>query len=342
MKNSKWIEVYESLKKSIETRNYQQDEIFCTISSVSEQFNVSSITSRKALSTLASEKLIIQKPGVGAVIRPSRINNINFFIADQWNTSNFGNLPIIYFEILKGAIQEAANEGIEIEFIRERELLRQGGKIPVLLFYDDEKICIKAKALQKGCSMLVFLHSPMPLKDFHAVRHNLRKASYCATKHLISKGHRRIGFLTGHLKHKYSLPRFEGYFDALKESNIPFDLSLIRETFGLKKENFEALEKLLSMKEPPTSIFAGNDRRALDILEHCAQQGIKIPEDLAVCGIDNIAESALSKPSLTTVDTGWRKIGKEAVKLAVDLMENPAEEIKDVVIEPKLAVRDST
>jgi len=342
-KTKKWEEVYTALASEIETGGYKTGDRFYTISEVSEKFMVSPITSRKALSVLAGKNIVIQKPRLGTIIKHAgrKKKQISFFIPGKENAMDFGSLPLIYYEILKGAIQEASKEGFEIEFMKEEDFFKNGRTEPLLIFYSGENLCAALNASGRRKNDFVLLHSPKPLMDFHTVRHNLRKAAYAATAHLLSRGHERIGFISGSLKKESSLPRFEGYLDALKEKGMPLDLQMIRETSGQRKDTINVMERFLSEEKPPTAIFAGNDTRALDVLEYCRLKTIKVPEELAVCGIDNIYESQISEPALTTVDTGWAKIGEEGVKFIIS-GKAESSNFQDIVIEPELIIRDST
>ncbi|HOL22621.1 MAG TPA: LacI family DNA-binding transcriptional regulator, partial [bacterium] len=245
--------------------------------------------------------------------------------------------------ILKGAMQQATEEGVEIEFIDRRLLLDVLRKEPVLAMHGTFRLNFKEEELQKRNYNLIILHSPGPLKYFHTVRHNLHKAAYYATKHLISRGHKRIGLIVGFLSSEGWLPRFEGYLQALKEGNLPLNLKMVKETSGYdRNEDIIAFEELLALKDLPTAICTGNDERALNILDYCCKKGIRVPEDMAICGIDNIYKTEFSRPPLTTVDTGWEEIGKAAINFVLELMEKPGTEIQDIVVEPELIIRKST
>jgi len=344
-KGKKWVDVYNALKQDVENGGYRRGDSFLTISEVSSRFKVSQITSRKALSALAQENLIIQKPGLGSVIRSSEKIKVHFFIPEEenWDITTFRNIPVINFAILKGALKQAEQERVEIEFINTKFLFRIAQSDPVLIMDGSTKFNLEGPEFGEKKYNLIILHSIKPYRTFHTVRHNLYRAVYYATRHLISRGRRRIGFVTGPLSVDTFLQRYEGYFHALKESGVPFDIKLIRETGGENsQEDFIAVEELLSLKEPPTAICAGNDNRALHILDYCHRQGIKVPEEMAICGIDNIYETEVSRPPLTTVDTGWEEIGARAIRFILELMEKPEREIQDIVVEPKLIVRGST
>ena len=137
--------------------------------------------------------------------------------------------------------------------------------------------------------------------------------------------------------------RFEGYLKGLRSKRIGIDMQMVKETSGLKpEEDFQAIEELLSLNNPPTAIVAGNDSRALNILEYCGKNGIKVPEELSVLGFDNVPDGANSKPPLTTMDTQNKRLGKESVYLILDLINGKLRSEQNVFITPHLVLRKST
>jgi len=177
----------------------------------------------------------------------------------------------------------------------------------------------------------------------HTVRIDLYKAGYIATEHLIKKGYKKIGFITGPLNNEWFLPRFEGYLSALRENRIEFNLEFVKELLiDIEKEVIDAFEKILKLKNRPEAIFCANDQRAIWILEYCYKKNIKVPEEMAICGLDNIPESEKTNPPLTTVDTFFEKLGEKAVELGIKIMEKRVNEIQDILIKPEIVERKST
>ena len=104
-----------------------------------------------------------------------------------------------------------------------------------------------------------------------------------------------------------------------------------------------ALKELLSLPSPPTAIFAGNDYRAMHLLEYCRENNLGVPEELSIVGYDNIAESALTSVPLTTIDTHLEELGARGVNLLMEMMvEGRKKTRKDIVIKPDLVVRESS
>lgn len=145
---------------------------------------------------------------------------------------------------------------------------------------------------------------------------------YNATKRLIEAGHRRIGFINlWEVRDGVPLPlpaikgRLAGYRHALDEADIPFDEDLIRYTNQSPSANYNYAKELMSLDNPPTGIFCGNDRVAMSCYGALADLGLHVPDDVAVIGFDNIlniTEGLL--PALTTVQLPHYEMGKWAVE----------------------------
>jgi len=342
MKQVKWVEIYRNLKEEINSKKYKRGDKFLRIKDICEKFKVSDITARRVLYELERENLIIQKPKIGAIIKSLK-EEIYVFSPYGWDVKRLLGLEYIRSEILKGIIEESIKENLEVKFISERYLERNFNKNIFLILYHTLISPTEKKLISVKNPTILFLHTPSKFDNVHTIRHDLYRGSYIAVEYLIKKGYKKIGFISGFLNNEWFLPRFEGYISAIRENKVKFDMKNIKETDGEKEEeDIKAFEELMNLPEPPDAIFCANDRRAIHILEYCNKKNIKVPEEIAICGFDNIPETELTIPPLTTIDTKFKEIGKEAVKLAIKLYQEGIEDIQDVVIEPELIERKTT
>jgi len=104
---------------------------------------------------------------------------------------------------------------------------------------------------------------------------------------------------------------------------------------------YEHGKALLSLPDRPTAIFAGSDMQALGVLRAARELGLRVPDDVSVVGFDNVPESALTNPPLTTVDQPIHRMGAEALRLIVDLVEGNTRE-PHVRLPTTLVVRGTT
>ena len=162
-----------------------------------------------------------------------------------------------------------------------------------------------------------------------------------ATEHLLGLGHRRIGFLGGRTDLESARLREEGYRQALRAAGIEPDPSLMR-IGGYRPETAgQPAHELLTLDEPPTAIFAANDLSALRTIDVARSLGLSVPEDLSVIGFDNVPESALSTPSLTTISQPIQQMGAEALRLLVDLIDGKERESTHLRLPTALVERSS-
>jgi LacI family transcriptional regulator len=162
-----------------------------------------------------------------------------------------------------------------------------------------------------------------------------------ATEYLIGLGHRRIGFLGGRPDLQSARMREQGYHEALATAGIDVDPDLVRVGGYELNTSVEPARQLLDRIDPPTAIFAANDLSAIETMIVARSIGLSVPEDVSVIGFDNIPESALTDPPLTTIDQSIQTMGEEAVHLLVDLLKGVMDRPHHVVLPTKLVERQS-
>lgn len=162
-----------------------------------------------------------------------------------------------------------------------------------------------------------------------------------AMEYLTSLGHRRIGFITGRLDLVSANRRLDGYKRGLQVAGIPLDDTLVQVGDYTTEQAAECTRRLLSLDPPPTAIFASNDMSAMGVYQVADSLGIKIPQDLSVVGFDNIRESLLLNPQLTTINQCVSKMGSLAVEMIVKLVNGETLAHRLHKIQTQLVVRDS-
>lgn len=163
-----------------------------------------------------------------------------------------------------------------------------------------------------------------------------------ATRHLIELGHRRIGFVAGRPDLRSSILREAGYRQALREAGISFTPELVRVGRYEPDESRERTSSLLSSVDPPTAIFAANDISAIAVLERAASMGLRVPRDLSVVGFDDIPEASQISTPLTTVRQSMQRLGAEAVKLLLSLMNGESTDATHIRLATSLIQRATT
>ncbi|WP_432118229.1 LacI family DNA-binding transcriptional regulator [Streptomyces sp. bgisy032] len=169
------------------------------------------------------------------------------------------------------------------------------------------------------------------------------------TAHLIGLGHTRIAAIgaqnrptagTAHL-------RLAGYRQALEAAGLPYDERLVASTESYhRRDGAEAMHRLLSLPEPPQAVFCFNDLLALGALRAMLSSNVRVPEDIALAGFDDIEDARYSTPTLTTVSPDKVQIARAAVDLLDQRIKGTAAgspaSPREVTVDHALSIREST
>ena len=163
-----------------------------------------------------------------------------------------------------------------------------------------------------------------------------------AVEHLISLGHERIAFMSGPRGNVDAEDRLRGFHEAFVATGRDPDRAMVIEGDFREITGFEAASTLLALDPRPTAVFTANDSMAIGLLGALNRAGVRVPEDMAVVGFDNVAIAGFLNPSLTTVHVDARGMGARAVEL---LLENIAAGGRGdpvrAVLSTKLKIRQS-
>ena len=171
-------------------------------------------------------------------------------------------------------------------------------------------------------------------------------ASHVAVQHLVSLGRHRIAFIGAH-PDIYRQPahlRLRGYQEALAAAGLPFDPALVAPAhqFG-RPDGLAGMKLLLSLPEPPDAVFAYNDLIAIGAMRAIVEAGLRVPEDVAVIGFDDIEEGRFANPSLTTISPDKERIGQLSVRSLIGAVQGgPPDPPRDVQPPFRLVTREST
>jgi len=169
---------------------------------------------------------------------------------------------------------------------------------------------------------------------------NLR-GGQLATAHLLGLGHRRIAMLSGRPDLESSRLREQGYRQAMAAAGVPVSEDLVLVGGYDAQASAECTRTLLTSADPPTAIFAANDVSAIAAIRAAVGLGLRVPADLSVVGFDNIPESALCAPPLTTVNQPIRQMGERSIQLLPRLMRGDHVEDTHITLQTDLVVRQS-
>ncbi len=189
---------------------------------------------------------------------------------------------------------------------------------------------------------LVFVGASAHEKNICSVSLDDEKVAYEATRHLIGLGHTSIALVTGPMEEDCSQDRAEGYRRALSEAGIAFDESMVIEGDWSATSGQDALLSFIEQGRVPTAVFAQNDRMAMGVLRAARDANIKVPTQLAVIGVDDMPLSSYFDPPLTTMRQDIPRIGREATRMLLDMIQKKTTETCDLKLNAELVVRQST
>lgn len=170
---------------------------------------------------------------------------------------------------------------------------------------------------------------------------NDREGSCQAVKYLIKKGHRDIAIIEGIKGFKSTLERREGYLQALIQQKIPIRNEYIVQGNYDMQSGYKAMEKLLSLQNPPTAVFCSNDDMAVGALNAAFAKGLNVPNDVSVIGFDDIQIAKYTNPSLTTVKKPIEKISRLGAEKILEIVENNEQTGEKIFVETELIKRKS-
>lgn len=170
------------------------------------------------------------------------------------------------------------------------------------------------------------------------------KGGVLAAKHLLDLGHKDVAIITGpdYQTREDSKKRFLGYKSVLKDNSIKLWPEFILQGNNSYESGYLSMKKILKLNHRPSAVFICEDKMALGALKATDEFNIKVPDEISIIGFDNIIQTRYSIPNLTTISQPKLKMGEEAIKLLIDLIENNESDIiKQKSFKPELLVRNS-
>ncbi len=260
-----------------------------------------------------------------------------------------------YFgSILTGIEEEASARGYRIMIAQSAEKYEKEVKI-CQSFYEN-KVCgiivSQAKDTIKYEHFQKLIDNGVPLVFYDRICTGVNASrvvvddymgAFTAVSHLIDTGCKRIAFYGSSMTLEISKNRFNGYKDALLKHGIVYDESIIR--ICDNRADAEAVTPdVLEMENRPDAFFAVNDDTAIGIMYMAKRMGLRVPEDVSVCGFTNGNRAIACDPMLTTVEQRGVMVGEEAANILIGHVEGaiPLDKIERRVVRTRLVVRGST
>ncbi|MDY0167710.1 MAG: substrate-binding domain-containing protein [Thermoguttaceae bacterium] len=343
----------------IEGRHGVAGDRFMTVRKLGERFGVSLTTAQKAVQRLKQEGLLVGDSTNPALLGPevgrgedaetqpgSFPNRLGLIVTDITNP---------FFSRLCRDIQLAAIEldyqlvmgSSGSDFAREERVVRGFLDIGVdgLLIcpgLDDACAKLYAELVEQGIPLVFVSRRVEGIDADFVVAHNFVGGAMMAG-HLLSVGYESFGYI-GFGPRLKNDNRLRGFRLALSEQDAVLPNEWIADGNGRGiVHGYQAMAHLVSGPERPRAVFAYNDLLAIGAMQYCREQGLSVPGEVAIAGFDNLPESEVTSPPLTTVAYPIRSIARLAVQSLVDrVRRGEAHPASHVLLEPHLVIRRST
>ena len=190
---------------------------------------------------------------------------------------------------------------------------------------------------------VVFIGKNPELTGVNGVLTNYGEAAAEAVNHLIEIGHRRIAMIRGSRPFNENREKSDGYHQAMEKAGLDHSEGWVVEEENTIEGGFLAMSKLFSEGRKPEAVFVTSDYMAIGAMDKIKQMGMKVPEDIAIIGFDNLRISGYVEPKLTTVAKPMYRMGLVAARLLMDTIEEdrPDAEPQEIMIQSKLKIRKS-
>jgi len=346
--NPKYEQLKQILKKGINKRKLKPGDRIPSEERIAKDYGVSLGTVRQAMAELVNEGLIYKEQGKGTFVAEKKKKetfSIGLLLTDIGNP---------FFSQLARSIQEKAHllkysviyYNTNDQLLRETESIdmlvkRQvDGVILVPVLKDGEERLLEK--LKKNDIPFVYLDRYLnePASDYIIID-NLSGVRQ-TMEYLISLGHKKIGCISAQPFTQVLEQRVKAYKKIVRENNLATDSLVQISDLSDDKGGYDAANKLFSMKNRPTAIFATNDIIAIGAYKAAKNKGMKIPQDLSLIGFDDIETSSHLEVPLTSISQPMDKMGQMAVEILVERSEKKdSKELQKIVLEPKLVIRES-
>lgn len=356
--------IYDYLREKIEKQEYQPSQQLPTEAELAEQFQVSRITSRRALAELERHGYIYRKRGSGSYVKaPIKPEQLERNGQDGLNRLISMILPFEdasgMIDYIRGASNLLNSMGYYLSIHQsggdsenERSLiktLRDQG-IPGIIFYpvDDRNNFDVLHALYLEDYPLVTIDKNFESIPLGSIVSDNFAGGYMGASKLIELGHRNIGFVSSVSIESTSSVRnrYFGYCRALKDNQIPVDnrIVVLNAIEHARKGKGEWLKSLFEVFQQydVTAIQAENDLVAIDLLKFAADIGLRVPQDVSIIGFDNHELTKHLEVPLSTIEQDFYGIGQKAAQLTVDLLEKRKSLPENLTVPVQWIEREST
>ncbi len=277
----------------------------------------------------------------------NRTNSIGLIIPNMLNPG--------YMEIAKGIEDVAHKKGYMVLLCNaENDVNKEKKYVETIIQRKVDGIVLVSSMLDKEAVQdIINQNIPVVIigenkemdEGIPVVRIDCKNAANKAARHLCEIGYQKIAIVYGATPEIENQRKLQGYLQALHEESIPVNDQWILDAQNSIHGGYISGKKLINLEERPQAIFATSDLIAIGVMDAMKDFGLRVPEDIAVIGFDNIQMSSIVEPKLTTVAKPLHKMGVVGSRLLFDIMEGEPEEREklsgEILLQSKLKIRKS-
>lgn len=330
-----------------------------TIYEIAQEVGVSASTVARALrgtgycskenqeKIMAAAKRLNYVPSHAArSLKSKRTNKILFCIPDIYNP--------FYFGMIKGANDVFDQHGyyailchtrgdaqIELKMLRNLQEGYGDGMIFVSFDFNKENIG-EVNACGKPVVLTNNYQSLRGEDHFDCVYIDTFEGIYMGCKRFIDTGFRRIGYIGGDTSVQTGRERFSGFVKAMNEGNVPINQKFLKEGDFSRLSGERAMEEMIAAGAIPEALVVANDLMAIGALKTCKRHGLRIPQDVALIGMDNTDLATCTTPELSSISMKEEDIGRNAAALLMERILYGRREKKTIRLQPELCLRGSS
>ncbi|WKE65825.1 substrate-binding domain-containing protein [Gallaecimonas kandeliae] len=256
-----------------------------------------------------------------------------------------------FAEVIRGVEETCAEQGYTLILCNSGgETERQQASLRMLIEKRVDGILVMLSEDASELYNLLGTHPELPQVlmewgdtqgDIYRIQDNAEQGGYLATRHLIDKGHKAIGCITGPADKSLTVERLAGYRRAMKEAGLKENPAWIIAGDFEPEGGHAAMEQLLKLKDKPTALFVFSDPMALGAISAAHQAGVRVPDDLSVIGYDDVPMANFFSPPLTTIHQPKYRLGQKAAKILLAKVNKEESDSKVLTLHPELIERSS-
>ena len=318
-------------------------EAAVSVATVSRVFNESGLVSEETRRHVraVAERLRYWPNGVARSLITSRTHALGVLLPDLYGE--------FFSEVIRGLDLTARERGLHLLLSSSHSdpeglvaaLRSMRGRVDGMILMAPEIDAVSCLEQSASSMPIVLLDPGIRTENFDTISIGNAEGACAVVRHLIGLGHRRIATVTGPQKNIDARQRLEGYRAALAEAGIAPDPALEIPGDFTEPSGYDAVARLLRLDARPTAVFAANDYMAVGVIGALSDAGMRVPEDVAVAGFDDIALARYLNPALTTVHVAAFRLGERAVQILVGRDERSVAAPARETLEATLIVRAS-